>query len=106
MRPRSNSPLLAPDPNEGGTPLPEAGKTDPVPSPAATVKGRKTPDQIGLEKKVSQLEDQLASFRKESNERWTVFDGFMQQPSPRPPTPGQPRKTFGDELCDFLGVTD
>lgn len=106
MRYRFPRLLLAPDPADGGSPAPDLGKSDPAPSPAAAVKGKKDPSQIGLEKKVAQLEDELSTFKKQTEDRWGVFDGFMKQPSPRPPAPGQPRKTFADELCDFLGFGD
>ena len=93
--------LLAPDPAEGQNPTPDDPKD--APNPAAAAKGRKDPAAIGLEKKLSQLEDRLGNFEKETKDKWGIFDGFMRQPSPRPPAPGAPRKTFADELCDFMG---
>lgn len=94
--------LLAPDADPAlGTP-PDDPK-DPPQSPAAAVKGKKDPGAIGLEKKVAQLEDSLSTFKKETNEKWGIFDGFMKQPSPRTPAPGGKRKTFADELSEFMG---
>ena len=93
--------LLVPDADPAlGTP-PDDPKD--APNPAAAAKGRKDPTAIGLEKKLSQLEDRLGNFEKETKDKWGIFDGFMRQPSPRPPAPGAPRKTFADELCDFMG---
>lgn len=93
--------LLAPDADPAlGTP-PDDPKD--APNPAAAVKGKRDPGSIGLEKKVAQLEDSLSTFKKETNEKWGIFDGFMKQPSPRPAAPGQKKKTFADELSEFMG---
>ncbi len=93
--------LLAPDPAEGQNPTPDDPKD--APNPAAAAKGKRDPAAIGLEKKVAQLEDSLSTFKKETNEKWGIFDGFMKQPSPRPAAPGQKKKTFADELSEFMG---